>query len=131
MKYLLTGEKSDRLLFRELKQDDFPAWLEFFKDPFSTKHWNFENKEPDILCQNWFDKIFYRYENDLGGMNVLIDKQSGDFIGQCGLLIQQVDGMEELEVGYSIMPDFAEKDMQPKLQKNALNSPLQKASQIH
>jgi len=37
---------------------------------------------------------------------VLIDKQSGDFIGQCGLLIQTVDEIEELEVGYSILPRF-------------------------
>ena len=38
-------------------------------------------------------------------MNVLIDKKSGKFVGQCGLLIQVVDGIE-LEVGYSIMPEF-------------------------
>ena len=39
-------------------------------------------------------------------MNVLIDKESGNFIGQCGLLIQTVDTIEELEVGYSILPQF-------------------------
>jgi hypothetical protein len=32
-----------------------------------------------------------RYEKKLGGMNVLIDKVSGEFIGQCGLLIQNIE----------------------------------------
>ena len=48
--------------------------------------------------------MFYRYANNLGGMNVLIDKKTGEFIGQCGLLIQTVDDLEELEVAYSIIP---------------------------
>jgi ribosomal-protein-alanine N-acetyltransferase len=39
-------------------------------------------------------------------MNVLVDKGSGAFIGQCGLLIQDIDGCEEVEVGYSIMPAY-------------------------
>ena len=42
----------------------------------------------------------------MGGMNVLIDKGSGEFVGQCGLLVQNVDEQEELEVGYSLMPEF-------------------------
>ena len=37
-------------------------------------------------------------------MNVLIDKATNEFIGQCGLLVQEVDGAEELEIGYSILP---------------------------
>jgi len=38
-----------------------------------------------------------RYKNDLGGLNVPIDKSSERFIGQCGLLVQKIDGKEELE----------------------------------
>jgi RimJ/RimL family protein N-acetyltransferase len=37
-------------------------------------------------------------------MNVLIDKSSNEFIGQCGLFVHNVDGIEELEIGYSLMP---------------------------
>ena len=32
MKYLLTGEESERLVFRLLHQDDFDLWLPFFED---------------------------------------------------------------------------------------------------
>jgi len=44
-------------------------------------------------------------------MNVLIHKQTGEFIGQYGLLIQNVDNTEELEVAYSIIPQHRGKAM--------------------
>ncbi|CAN5757507.1 hypothetical protein BH10BAC2_BH10BAC2_07680 [soil metagenome] len=42
-------------------------------------------------------------------MNVLIEKTTNAFVGQCALLIQIVDGNEELEIGYSVMPAFRNK----------------------
>ena len=39
-------------------------------------------------------------------MNALIDKQTGNFIGQAGLLIQTVQDEERLEIGYSILPKY-------------------------
>lgn len=36
----------------------------------------------------------------------MIHKETGAFVGWCGLLIQEVDGVQELEVGYSIMPEY-------------------------
>ena len=58
------------------------------------------------MCEFWFEKVFNRYENDLGGMNVLIEKSTRNFIGQCGLLVQEVDGESRLEVGYSMLPKY-------------------------
>lgn len=39
-------------------------------------------------------------------MNALTLKASGQLVGICGLLVQTVDGIEELEIGYSILPKF-------------------------
>lgn len=104
MNYLLSGEESSRLFFRKLEASDYVLWLPFFKDPLWSTYWTMKKQTADEYCQQWFDKNFHRYKNNLGGMNVLIDKLSGEFIGQCGLLIQTVDGVEELEVAYSMMP---------------------------
>jgi ribosomal-protein-alanine N-acetyltransferase len=103
MKYLLTGQESERLRFRALEETDFETWLDFFKDPRWNKHWHVKELTPEQHCRQWFEKNKYRYERGLGGMNVLIDKLSGEFVGQCGLLIQSVDGVEEMEVAYSVM----------------------------
>jgi len=39
-------------------------------------------------------------------MNALIEKQSGKLIGYAGLLMQTVDEKTELEVAYSLRPDY-------------------------
>lgn len=77
------------------------------KDPRSTEYmWLTDSPDPARKCQVWFDRVFSRYETDKGGMNVLIDKISGDFVGQAGLLFHTIDEIEELEIGYAIMPQF-------------------------
>ncbi|WP_411031303.1 GNAT family N-acetyltransferase [Spongiimicrobium sp. 3-5] len=106
MGYLLEGEETDRLLFRKVTQTDFDTWLPFHKEPLSTEFWTGIHADPVIACEQQFEQIFYRYKNDLGGMNALVNKTSGKLIGLCGLLIQQVDGLEELEIGYSILPQY-------------------------
>ncbi|MEO5641952.1 MAG: GNAT family N-acetyltransferase [Bacteroidia bacterium] len=112
LEYLLEGQESERLYFRKLKESDFENWLAFCRDPTSLKYIFFAQSTPDdplMKCKSWFDRIFNRYENNLGGLNVLIDKNTNEFIGQCGLLIQTIDGIEEMEVGYSIMPEHRKK----------------------
>lgn len=105
-KYLLIGQETKRLRFRKLVRSDFEAWLPFHQEPLSTEFWEGLPEDPVEACQHWFDKAFHRYENNLGGMNVLIHKETNEFIGQCGLLIQSVDGIKELEIGYSILPKY-------------------------
>lgn len=104
MKYLLDGEETKRLQFRLIKEDDFENWLPFFQAPASFQHWKVEPEPPEETCRKWYDKQFHRYQNDLGGMNALIDKSTGELIGHCGLLVQKVDDIMELEIGYSLLP---------------------------
>lgn len=106
MDYLLHGETSERLTYRKLLPSDFDLWLPFYSDPSSFQYWSEEIKNPVQACENWFEKAFYRYRNNLGGMNALILKENGTFIGQCGLLTQTVDDIEELEIGYSLLRPF-------------------------
>ena len=107
MKYLLDGVETERLFFRKVEESDFDYWLKFFEHPNSADYLGLgEDKDPYKQCRNWFDRLAYRYENDLGGMNMLIDKAAGEAVGQCGILIQEVDKKLEFEIGYSIMPRF-------------------------
>ena len=104
MKLLLEGQESERLFFRKVQESDFDSWLPFHEEPESMKHFAGDPGEPREACKKWFEKVFHRYENDLGGLNALISIETGEFIGMCGLLIQTVDGIQELEIGYSILP---------------------------
>ncbi len=107
MKYLLNGEETSRLHFRLLSENDFDQWLPFFTYKEAYQYLGVEPKpEAEQMCTDWINRMLNRYENNEGGMNVLIDKQSGKMIGQCGLLVQDVMGNVRLEIGYSILPEF-------------------------
>jgi RimJ/RimL family protein N-acetyltransferase len=102
----MDGQSTDRLLFRKIDPADFPQWLKFFQDPRTSVHWVEEKISPELTCENWYQKQKWRYENDKGGMNALVERNSNQLIGHAGLLVQTVDGVEELEIGYSLLPEF-------------------------
>jgi ribosomal-protein-alanine N-acetyltransferase len=105
--YLLTDHETERLKFRLLTADDFEAWVPLFEANDVALFLEMDPKlSPRELCQKWFDKSLHRQENNLGGMNGLIDKATNQLVGQCGLLIQTVQDIERLEIGYSILPQF-------------------------
>ncbi|WP_350287695.1 GNAT family N-acetyltransferase [uncultured Croceitalea sp.] len=104
--YLLEGQTTERLFFRKLTPEDFKDWLPFYDNPASTQYWNGLPTDPSTACKEQFKRIFERYELGIGGMNALISKKDNRLIGMCGLLIQQVDNSEELEIGYSVLPKF-------------------------
>lgn len=106
MHLLLENQETERLLFRKLKASDFDTWLPFHQDPRSSQYWKGLPSDPKQACKEQFERVFERYDQNLGGMNVLIQKKNGAMIGLCGLLIQTVDKMQELEIGYSILPAY-------------------------
>ena len=107
MKYLLTGEETSRLRFRLVEDADFDTWLPLFETQEAATFLGLDKTlSPRELCEAWFTKLKHRYTNGLGGMNALIDKTTGAFIGQCGLLVQTVEEEQKLEIGYSILPQY-------------------------
>ncbi len=106
MKYLLDGQESQRLQFRKIRNADYEKWVEFFRDPKTSEHWNYEKSTPEIECENWYQEQFKKYAKNEGGMNALIDKESNALLGHCGLQLLKVDGILEVEIGYSLLPAF-------------------------
>lgn len=107
LKYLLSNEETTRLKFRPLEQSDFDNWVDLFKEQDVARFLDLDQSlSPTQLCQKWFDKVFHRYENGLGGMNVLIDKSTNHMVGQCGLMVQTIEEEWRLEVGYAVLPTY-------------------------
>jgi RimJ/RimL family protein N-acetyltransferase len=104
---LLFGEESKRLKFRKLLPTDFEDWKPLFYEKEPAEYLGLDTSlSPEKLCEAWFTKSNWRYDNNLGGMNVLVSKDSNELIGQCGLLVQEIEGEKKIEIGYSILPKF-------------------------
>lgn len=110
MRYVLNGQETQRLKLRLLTRNDFEIWLKLFQEKEIAAMLGFEKiPSPEMQCEEWFKIQERRYGNNLGGMNVLIDKKTDRLVGQCGLLVQEIDKKTELEIGYSILSDFRNK----------------------
>lgn len=106
MDFLLDGKETKHLLFRKLKPSDFNTWLPFHQDKKTSEFWSGLPQKPEIACQQDIDRTLYRYSNNLGGKQALILKKTNEFIGLAGLLVQEVNGKQELEIAYSLLPKF-------------------------
>jgi RimJ/RimL family protein N-acetyltransferase len=95
---------SDRLTFHLIDESIHQEWLPFFKDEGSTRYLSLDSGTPEEQCQRWIKKQLGRYENG-NGLLALRDKDSGALIGMCGAITQLVDGKEEVEIAYHILPE--------------------------
>lgn len=106
MQLLLDGQETERLYFRKLLPNDFSKWLPFHHDKRTSKYWSGLPQDPIVACKQDFERTFERYENKLGGKQALILKSNDELIGLCGLLVQEIDGLGEIEIAHSLLPKF-------------------------
>jgi RimJ/RimL family protein N-acetyltransferase len=105
MKYLMNGAESERLKFRLLEESDYETWRGFFEEERVATFIALGHlKTVDEKLRAFFDRGLQRYADGLGGVNVLVAKVTGEVVGTCGLLIQTVDGVTKMEVGYTLLP---------------------------
>lgn len=92
--------ETERIYLREMDQCDYDDLCEILQD--AETMYAYEHAFTDIEAQNWLNKQFERYKEFGFGLWAVIDKKTKCFIGQVGLTIQNVEGKDELEIGYLI-----------------------------
>lgn len=98
------GFRSERLITQFLTLNDVEAWAEFFEDPESLKFIPFYAFNSTIEKANFLiEKQLGRYADKQYGLQAVCDKQSGELLGICGLLLQEVAGVNEVEIGYHFL----------------------------
>lgn len=100
------GLKSARLTTRFVTKNDAWIWLDYCNDPVATKFTGIADKTPAELAEFFMDRTLLRYAEGRLGLQALINKETGAFVGQCGLIVQEVDGVKEIEIGYHLLPKY-------------------------
>ena len=54
----------------------------------------------------WIDWNLDLYRQRGFGLWLLTLRDTGEFVGECGLTVQHVEGAEEIEVGYQLLEEF-------------------------
>jgi len=90
--------ETERLILREMTQEDYPALAQILQDREAM--FAYEHAFSDEETQAWLNRMLERYRTDGYGLWAVVRKETGEMIGQCGLTRQRVEEREVLEIGY-------------------------------
>lgn len=92
--------ETPRLRLRRLAEGDAPAVASIFEDEAALRFY------PDMVrlenAERWVRRNTERYDIDGIGLWAVIDRATGEFAGDCGLMLQPVAERVEIEVGYHL-----------------------------
>ena len=92
--------ETTRLALRLLSRDDIPALRAMLQDP--RVMYAYEGPFSEEMVQQWYLRQQERYTKDGFGLWSVIEKESDNWIGLCGLTIQNLNGNDVVEVGYQL-----------------------------
>lgn len=103
--YIYTdGLQTERLHTRFLTTEDTAAWMEYITDPIATTFMpNDALLSNEEWVKSWIDFSIKRYREQRYGLQALIHKETNELVGLCGLLLQEINDVSELEVGYHLL----------------------------
>ena len=95
--------ETGRLVLREFVKDDAPALELVVSDPETMKHY------PAPLdragTEQWIERNLRRYSEDGVGLWAMVLRSSGEMIGDCGIIRQNVEDEYLYEIGYHLRRD--------------------------
>ena len=95
--------ETERLLLREMNDDDFQPLYEVLADSEIMQHYPYTFDEARV--RNWIQRNMDRYRIFGFGLLAVCLKETGEMIGDCGLTMQLINGQIKPEIGYHIRAD--------------------------
>jgi ribosomal-protein-alanine N-acetyltransferase len=89
---------TERLALRPLTHDDFADLFAIWGDAETMQFYPKPLDETEMRA--WIDRNLQRYAEHGHSLWAVIRQADQQFVGDCGLVIQDVDGVAELEVAY-------------------------------
>lgn len=95
--------ETERLTLREMRRSDVDGLYLLFSDPLLMRFWlpfDWSGTE------QWVERNLRRYEQDGFGLWTLVLKSSGEVIGDCGMITQEIEGAKATEIGWHVRRDL-------------------------
>src|SRR5574344_2631804 len=95
---------TERLILREMNKNDFDALYKVLADSDIMQHYPYTFDKNRVA--RWIDKNIERYKIFGFGLWAVCLKNTGEMIGDCGLTMQNINGVIKPEIGYHINGRF-------------------------
>lgn len=92
-----------RLNLRKMTVHDIDHLVGIFSDPIAMTHYPATKTREET--SDWIDWNLNNYSDYGVGFWIVEDKQTGKFLGQCGIVPQHVNNRLEMEIGYLFIRD--------------------------
>jgi ribosomal-protein-alanine N-acetyltransferase len=86
------------MVLRPMEMADVDDLMGIFSDPVAMRY--YPNTKSRQEAEEWVRRVQESYPVRGFGLWVAVLEDSGEFVGQCGLTVQEVEGKEEIEIGY-------------------------------
>jgi [ribosomal protein S5]-alanine N-acetyltransferase len=96
--------ETPRLILREFSLDDVDALARVLSDPETMRFYPAPFDRAGV--EEWIARNLRRCAKDGHGLWAMILKSTEELIGDCGLTIQDVEGKNEIEIGYHVRRDL-------------------------
>ena len=90
--------ETERMYLRRMEMSDVDYLMGIFSDPVAMRY--YPGTKTRNEAEDWVRWTLSSYRDHGFGQWVAILKESDEFAGQCGLTVQEVEGEEEVEIGY-------------------------------
>jgi RimJ/RimL family protein N-acetyltransferase len=96
--------ETPRLFLRTLTLDDIPNLSLVLSDPESMRHYPHPFSYDEVT--RWVQRNLERYHADGFGLWAVIRKEDNQFLGDCGITLQNIDGKTLPEIGFHIIKTY-------------------------
>jgi len=101
MKFIL---ETRRLVLLQLTLEDTSNLSLVLSDPESMRYYPHPFSKEEV--KEWIERNVHRYKNDGFGLWAVIRKADNQFLGDCGITLQNIDGDILPEIGFHIIKKF-------------------------
>ncbi len=95
--------ETSRLILREFSANDADALALVLSDAETMRFYPAPLDRAGV--EGWIARNLDRYARHGHGLWAMILKSTGEVVGDCGLTIQNVGGLQEIEIGYHVRRD--------------------------
>jgi ribosomal-protein-alanine N-acetyltransferase len=92
---------TERLLLRILSPDDLPAYEAMYADPDVTRFLGGKALDREGVRQ-WMERRIASNAEGRSAIRSMFERETGAFVGRCGLLEWDIEGVREVEIGYAL-----------------------------
>ena len=96
--------ETPRLLLRKFTLNDAAALEAVLGDPVAMQWYPTALNRDGV--EGWIEGNLDRYQNDGHGLWAMVLKSSGELVGDCGCVLQEVEDRREVEIGYHVRRDL-------------------------